>query len=480
MTALWAETALLPEGWAARVRLEIDAAGDLAGGRRRAPRGGRRAARRRRCCRACRTCTATPSSARWPGSPSASQPGEASFWTWREVMYRFLERIGPDGAAGDRRPALRRDAGGRLHRGRRVPLSAPPARRARLRRSGRAVLRDPAGAARRPASASPICRCSTSQAASAARRRSRASAASCTISRASRGWSSGCAARFAGDRRSAPRHRAAFAARRSPTALLRGDRDRSTDRPGRADPHPRRRAGARRSRDCLDWCGQRPVAHLLETAAGRPALVPDPRHPHGRRRDRGAGAERRGRGPVPDDRGQPRRRRCSTSRRISQPAGASASAPTATSRSARSRSCAGSSTVSAWSTLRRLVAASAAEPPLRRPALAGGAGRRRAGAGPQDRRARARLPRRPDPARCRPPAAWRPPRRRPARRPGLLRQRQPGARRHGRRPLAGQGRPPPRSRAHRHGLPPDHCRADLTGCLAEPSALRGSGGGLSR
>ena len=24
------------------------------------------------------------------------EPGEASFWTWREVMYRFLERIGPE------------------------------------------------------------------------------------------------------------------------------------------------------------------------------------------------------------------------------------------------------------------------------------------------------------------------------------------------------------------------------------------------
>ena len=24
------------------------------------------------------------------------EPGEASFWSWRTVMYRFLERIGPD------------------------------------------------------------------------------------------------------------------------------------------------------------------------------------------------------------------------------------------------------------------------------------------------------------------------------------------------------------------------------------------------
>jgi formimidoylglutamate deiminase len=95
MTVLWAETALLPDGFAAGVRLEIDAAGDLVSVRAGASAAG----------------------AEWlagivlPGMPNLHShafqramaglaerqgAGEASFWTWRAVMYRFLERIGPD------------------------------------------------------------------------------------------------------------------------------------------------------------------------------------------------------------------------------------------------------------------------------------------------------------------------------------------------------------------------------------------------
>jgi formimidoylglutamate deiminase len=95
MTALWAETALLPDGFAAGVRLEVDARGELA-----AVRPG-----------------ASATGAEWlagvvlPGMPNVHShafqramaglaerqgPDEASFWTWRAVMYRFLERIGPD------------------------------------------------------------------------------------------------------------------------------------------------------------------------------------------------------------------------------------------------------------------------------------------------------------------------------------------------------------------------------------------------
>jgi formimidoylglutamate deiminase len=95
MTVLWAETALLPGGFADGVRLEVDARGDLTAVE----------------------ATAAPASAErlygvvLPGMPNVHShafqramaglaerlaPGEASFWTWREVMYRFLERIGPD------------------------------------------------------------------------------------------------------------------------------------------------------------------------------------------------------------------------------------------------------------------------------------------------------------------------------------------------------------------------------------------------
>jgi formimidoylglutamate deiminase len=95
MSVLFAEAALLPDGLAEGVRLAVDAGGDLAAVE----------------------IGAEPGSAErlagvvLPGMPNVHshafqramaglaerlQPGEASFWTWREVMYRFLERIGPD------------------------------------------------------------------------------------------------------------------------------------------------------------------------------------------------------------------------------------------------------------------------------------------------------------------------------------------------------------------------------------------------
>ena len=95
MTALFAETALLPDGFANGVRLEIDARGDLV-----AAAVGAEAAGAERL-----------PGVVLPGMPNLHghafqramaglaerlAPGEASFWTWREVMYRFLERIGPE------------------------------------------------------------------------------------------------------------------------------------------------------------------------------------------------------------------------------------------------------------------------------------------------------------------------------------------------------------------------------------------------
>ena len=95
MSALFVETALLPEGFAEGVRLEIDARGDLV-----AAEAGAEAAGAERLAGVV-----------LPGMPNLHghafqramaglaerlAPGEASFWTWREVMYRFLERIGPD------------------------------------------------------------------------------------------------------------------------------------------------------------------------------------------------------------------------------------------------------------------------------------------------------------------------------------------------------------------------------------------------
>src|ERR687897_3309001 len=92
---LLAERALLPEGFADGVRLEVDARGDLLV----VQPGGTSAGAEH-----------VPGIV-LPGIPNVHshafqramaglaerlEPGEASFWTWREVMYRFLERIGPD------------------------------------------------------------------------------------------------------------------------------------------------------------------------------------------------------------------------------------------------------------------------------------------------------------------------------------------------------------------------------------------------
>jgi formimidoylglutamate deiminase len=95
MTVLWAQRALLPTGWAAGVRLEIDQRGDLA-----AVLPGAAAEGAERLAGVV-----------LPGMPNVHGhafqramagraetlgPGEASFWSWRQVMYRFLERLGPD------------------------------------------------------------------------------------------------------------------------------------------------------------------------------------------------------------------------------------------------------------------------------------------------------------------------------------------------------------------------------------------------
>ena len=46
--------------------------------------------------RARRICTVTPSSAAWPASPRFRGTSADSFWTWRDVMYRFVGRMSAD------------------------------------------------------------------------------------------------------------------------------------------------------------------------------------------------------------------------------------------------------------------------------------------------------------------------------------------------------------------------------------------------
>jgi formimidoylglutamate deiminase len=94
MSALWFQTALLPEGWADRVRLVIDAG---------------------RIQRVETGVDAQPTDERhaiglpgmfnvhshafqraMAGLTEVAGPRSDNFWTWREAMYRFLDAIGPD------------------------------------------------------------------------------------------------------------------------------------------------------------------------------------------------------------------------------------------------------------------------------------------------------------------------------------------------------------------------------------------------
>jgi len=99
MSAFFAELALLPGGWAKRVRLEVDADGTLAGVSPGAADAG--AVRLAGpvlpgiCdlhCHAFQRAMA--------GLTERRTANADSFWTWREVMYRFAARLTPDDLEG--------------------------------------------------------------------------------------------------------------------------------------------------------------------------------------------------------------------------------------------------------------------------------------------------------------------------------------------------------------------------------------------
>ncbi|MFC6686659.1 formimidoylglutamate deiminase [Jhaorihella thermophila] len=95
MTVIWARTALLPEGWAENVRVDIDG-GRIVSTTLDAPPSGRR----------CGILLPAPANAHshafqraMAGLTESRGPDPRdTFWTWRELMYRFLDRIDPDRA----------------------------------------------------------------------------------------------------------------------------------------------------------------------------------------------------------------------------------------------------------------------------------------------------------------------------------------------------------------------------------------------
>ncbi|MCX7560253.1 formimidoylglutamate deiminase [Sulfitobacter sp. F26204] len=94
MKTVWAKTALLPTGWASRVRIDIDDAGRIASVRPNAPEAGTRAglllpAPVNVHSHAFQRAMAGLTERRGPN------PND-SFWTWRQLMFRFLDRLTPD------------------------------------------------------------------------------------------------------------------------------------------------------------------------------------------------------------------------------------------------------------------------------------------------------------------------------------------------------------------------------------------------
>lgn len=93
MTVLCLERALLPEGWAERVTVRIDGQGRIVAVEPGQGEG------------ECVAGVVVPGLAdlhshafqrAMAGLAEVAGPGEDSFWTWRELMYRFLARLGPE------------------------------------------------------------------------------------------------------------------------------------------------------------------------------------------------------------------------------------------------------------------------------------------------------------------------------------------------------------------------------------------------
>ena len=133
---LFAADALTPDGWKRDVAVEIVADGTIETVSRRRSRQWRGTRRPDRCCRECRTCTRTRSSARSPDAPGRASADGDSFWTWRQAMYAFVDRIDADAFEAIAAQAYVEMLKGGIHGGRRVPLRSSRSARQAVRRSG--------------------------------------------------------------------------------------------------------------------------------------------------------------------------------------------------------------------------------------------------------------------------------------------------------------------------------------------------------
>ncbi|WP_224825957.1 formimidoylglutamate deiminase [Cognatishimia sp. MH4019] len=94
MQTIWAETALLPSGWASKVRVEVDASGRIDALEVGAPKVGNQVA----------LLLPAPVNVHSHGFQRAmagltegrGSHRQDSFWTWRQLMFRFLDRLTPE------------------------------------------------------------------------------------------------------------------------------------------------------------------------------------------------------------------------------------------------------------------------------------------------------------------------------------------------------------------------------------------------
>ena len=355
-TTLFAPTALLPDGWTRDVRLTLDGARIAAVEPGAAPGPGDRVLTGQALIPAMPNLHSHAFQRAMAGMTERRGPGDDSFWTWRTLMYRFLDLLTPDDveaiAALVQVEMLESGYGSvaEFHYLHHQPGGTPYA--------------DPAELAHRIAAAAadtgigltllPVLY---------------------SFGGAGEAPLAGGQRRFGNDldgflrlREAAGRHLAADAVLGTAPHSLRATTPAQIARARRGPArrpaaHPRRRAGAggRGGRGLA----RRPPGRLPpRPRRHRPALVPDPRHPDDRRRDGAARRLRRGRRPLPDHRVEPRRRHLPRHRPISPPAAPSASAPTRTCASPSPRSSAPSSTASACAT----APATASPPPAPRSA----------------------------------------------------------------------------------------------------------------
>ncbi len=254
---LWFEQALLPGGWARQVRIAT-AGGRIAGVETGTPpRSGRLGAWRSRSGLGEPAFPRLP--ARHGGTGRDARTGRRQLLDLARGHVPLRRAPRPRDLRSGRRDGLCRDAGGRLHPRRRVPLSASrSARRAvcRYRRDGGTAGRGPRP---RPASASPCFRCSMPIPVSAVSSPSRASAASSDVE-------SYAALLEASRRATASLGDAVVGA--APHSLRAVTPDELAQVSKLAAPvHIHIAEQTQEVEDCLAWSGRRPVQWLLDNAA---------------------------------------------------------------------------------------------------------------------------------------------------------------------------------------------------------------------